>query len=107
MEDQYLRALGVGGDELTNPHALQLRRSFARSYYQFRPVVFYWVLVRAWQSWVARPCCRLALLPHTLSVSLCPQIVLARKFALSVVALMFRQNSSFQVRDPHKDSHMC
>jgi len=47
---------------LTNPHAYEFRRSFARTYYQFRPVVFYWVLA-----------------------------VLARKFALSVVALLFRR----------------
>jgi hypothetical protein len=46
MEDQLLRALGIGDDPLTNPHALNFRRSYARTYYQFRPVVFFWVLVR-------------------------------------------------------------
>ena len=65
MEDQYLRALGTGDDALTNPHAYDFRRSFARSYYQFRPVAYFWVLV-----------------------------IIARKFALSVVALLFRCEAS-------------
>jgi hypothetical protein len=37
MEDQLLRAKCVGNDRLTNPHAYDLRKRYARSYYQFRP----------------------------------------------------------------------
>jgi len=68
MEDQLLRAKGVGGTKLTNPHALWLRRRFARTYYQFRPALFFWVLV-----------------------------ILARKLALAVTALMFRRSAAFQL----------
>jgi hypothetical protein len=36
MEDQLLRAKGTGNDELTNPNAYRFRKSFGRSYYQFK-----------------------------------------------------------------------
>jgi len=37
MEDQILRAKGMGDDPLTNPHALDVRRTFGRIYYAFKP----------------------------------------------------------------------
>jgi len=40
MEDQLLRAKGVGNDLLTNPHAFDLRRTLGRSYFQFKPRFF-------------------------------------------------------------------
>jgi hypothetical protein len=43
MEDQLLRAKGVGDDKLTNPHAYSFRRKFSRVYYQFKPGYFFWI----------------------------------------------------------------
>ena len=43
MEDQLLRAKGVGDDRLTNPHAYKFRKSWSRSYLQFRPDYTFWV----------------------------------------------------------------
>jgi hypothetical protein len=37
MEDQLLRAKGVGDDRLTNPNAYQIRKRYSRLYYQFKP----------------------------------------------------------------------
>jgi len=68
MEDQLLRAKGTGGDLLTNPHAHDLRRTLGRSYFQFKPRFFAWVLV-----------------------------ILARKFAIAVVAVMFSKSVGFQM----------
>jgi hypothetical protein len=45
MEDQLLRAKGVGDDRLSNPHAFMLRQRFGRMYYQYRPDYFWWQLV--------------------------------------------------------------
>jgi hypothetical protein len=46
MEDQLLRAKGVGEDRLTNPHAYDFRKRFGRMYYQFAPdVAPFWVVV--------------------------------------------------------------
>ena len=36
MEDQLLRAKNTGNDLLTNPNAYRFRRSFGRTYYQFK-----------------------------------------------------------------------
>jgi hypothetical protein len=43
MEDQLLRAKGVGDDRLTNPHAFEFRRMWSRSYFQFKPDFFLWI----------------------------------------------------------------
>jgi hypothetical protein len=68
MEDQLLRAMDTGNDRLSNPNAYGLRRAFGRTYYQFRPDVHFWVL-----------------------------FIVARKFLISVVALIFRLNPQFQL----------
>jgi hypothetical protein len=68
VEDQLLRALGTGWDKLTNPHALWLRQSYGRSYYQFKPSHYYWVTV-----------------------------IVARKFGISTAALLFRMNPRLQL----------
>lgn len=68
IEDQLLRAMGTGWDKLSNPHALWLRRSYGRAYYQFKPNHYYWVLA-----------------------------IVGRKFGIAAVALMFRLNSSLQL----------
>jgi hypothetical protein len=44
MEDQLLRAKGVGNDRLTNPHAYEVRRRLGRSYFQFKPQFYLWIL---------------------------------------------------------------
>jgi hypothetical protein len=44
MEDQLLRAKGVGNDRLTNPHAYELRRRMGRAYFQFKPEFCLWIL---------------------------------------------------------------
>ena len=67
-EDQLLRAKGVGGDRLTNPHALELRRIFGRSYFAFRPRWYAWSLV-----------------------------ILARKFCIACVAVIFSTSVGFQM----------
>ena len=36
MEDQLLRAKGTGNDMLSNPNAYRFRRSYGRTYYQFK-----------------------------------------------------------------------
>jgi hypothetical protein len=68
MEDQLLRAKGVGNDLLTNPHAYHLRRRYGRTYYQFKPDSCIWILV-----------------------------IIARKFCIAICSLMFQRNSSFQM----------
>jgi hypothetical protein len=68
MEDQLLRAKGVGNDLLTNPHAYEFRRMFGRSYFQFKPRFFMWALV-----------------------------ILARKFSIAAVAVMFSKSVGFQM----------
>jgi hypothetical protein len=68
MEDQLLRAMDTGNDRLTNPNAYGIRRAFGRTYYQFRPDLHFWVL-----------------------------FIIARKFLISVVALIFRLNPQFQL----------
>ena len=66
MEDQLLRAKGVGDDRLTNPHAYEFRRRFSRTYYQFKPDAFGWVLA-----------------------------ILLRKFLIAISSLIFSQNPTF------------
>ena len=60
--------MGTGWDKLTNPHALWLRRSYGRVYYQFKPSYYFWVLA-----------------------------IIGRKFGISTAALIFRLNSSLQL----------
>ena len=68
MEDQLLRAKGVGSDRLTNPHAYDLRKRYSRSYYQFRPDNFFWIL-----------------------------IILFRKFCIAATTILFNKNPAFQM----------
>jgi hypothetical protein len=68
MEDQLLRAKGMGDDRLTNPHAWSLRQAYGKAYYQFRPAHFYWTLA-----------------------------IVARKLALCLTAVIFNRNASFQL----------
>ncbi len=49
VEDQLLRAKGVGNDRLSNPSAYSLRRMYSRVYYMWKPDYYFWtvcVLVR-------------------------------------------------------------
>ena len=68
MEDQLLRAKGVGDDRLTNPHAYELRKRYSVLYSHFTPDTFYWVLV-----------------------------ILARKMLIVLVPVIFNHNASFQM----------
>jgi hypothetical protein len=68
MEDQLLRAKGVGDDKLSNPRAHVLRKRFSRIYYQFRPDCVYWILC-----------------------------VILRKFFLAATYILFNRNASFQL----------
>jgi hypothetical protein len=68
MEDQLLRAKGVGNDRLTNPRAYEMRKRYRNVYYQFRPDYIFWALA-----------------------------ILLRKFLLAVTLIMFNKNSSFQL----------
>ena len=67
MEDQLLRAKGVGNDKMSNPNALWIRQMFGRSYFQFKPQYYAWVLV-----------------------------IIARKLAIAVTAT-FNRNPAFQM----------
>jgi hypothetical protein len=68
MEDQLLRAKGVGNDKLTNPNAFQIRRTFGRTYYQFKPQWYLWILA-----------------------------ILARKLFIAVTSIIFSADPSFQM----------
>jgi len=68
MEDQLLRVKGTGSDPLTNPNAFLLRRTMGRSYYQFKPDMFLWVLA-----------------------------ILARKVAIAATSVIFNKNPAFQM----------
>jgi len=68
MQDQLLRAKGVGNDRLTNPNALEFRKTWGRTYYQFKP---------EWGLW-------------TLSV-------IFRKFCIAFSAIMFNRSVNFQM----------
>jgi hypothetical protein len=68
MEDQILRAKGVGNDKLTNPHAFELRNTYGRSYFQFKPDWCLWILA-----------------------------ILLRKLCIALTAVIFSRNSSFQM----------
>jgi hypothetical protein len=62
---------GTGETRLTNPHCYDFRKKYHKLYYQFKPNQYYWILV-----------------------------VISRKFLIAVTALLFRKNTSFQVRAP-------
>jgi len=69
MEDQLLRAKGVGNDRLTNPRAYDFRRRYQRSYYQFKPdFAYYWIFA-----------------------------IIVRKFLIAVTSIVFNRNASFQM----------
>jgi hypothetical protein len=68
MEDQLLRAKGVGEDRLTNPNAYTLRKSYGRMYYQYKPDFFWWQL-----------------------------IVLLRLFFIAFVPVIFNANGTYQM----------
>jgi hypothetical protein len=68
MEDQLLRAKGVGNDRLTNPHAYDLRRKYSRSYFQFKPDYYFWF-----------------------------GAIIIRKFCIAATSILFNMNASFQM----------
>ena len=69
MEDQLLRAKGVGNDKLTNPHAYELRRKYSRSYFAFKPDFA--------PIWVV--------------------LIILRKFFIALTAVVFNKSPSFQM----------
>jgi hypothetical protein len=68
MEDQLLRAKGVGNDRLSGPRTFEFRTTFGRSYFQFKPDYFIWILA-----------------------------IILRKFFIALTAVIFNKNSSFQM----------
>ena len=68
MLDQLLKAKGTGDDKLTNPVAYELRMTFGRSYFQFKPDYCFWILA-----------------------------IICRKFFIAITAVVFAKNSSFQM----------
>jgi hypothetical protein len=68
MEDQLLRAKGVGDDKLTNPNAFAFRERWGRLYYQFRPDLTLWILV-----------------------------IILRKFCIAATFILFNRQASFQL----------
>jgi hypothetical protein len=45
MLDQLLRAKKTGDDRLSNPRAFDLRTTYGRNWFQFKPDRCYWILV--------------------------------------------------------------
>ena len=68
MEDQLLRAMDRGLSRATNPNAWDFRKKFSRLYSQFKPEYWYWILA-----------------------------IIARKFMIAIVSLLFQQNPTFQL----------
>jgi hypothetical protein len=68
MEDQFLRAAGVGNDRETNPRAYELRKKYSGLYMHFKPEHVTWIIN-----------------------------VIARKFAVAAASLLFRANTTFQL----------
>lgn len=68
MQDQLLRAKGMGDSKLENPEAYVTRQRWHRSYYTFKPDAYWWMLA-----------------------------VLARKFGIAVTAIIFNRNAAFQL----------
>ena len=68
MLDQILKAKGTGDDKLTNPLAYELRMTYGRSYFQFKPDYCMWILA-----------------------------IICRKFFIAITGAVFGKNSSFQM----------
>jgi len=68
MEDQYLRAYGIGDTHETNPDAYDLRKRYHLLYMYYKPRTPYWLLA-----------------------------ILFRKFMIVMSSLMFRGNPTFQM----------
>jgi hypothetical protein len=69
IEDQYLRAKGVGTNRATNPDCYDMRKRYSKLYFQFKPrFAPYWIL-----------------------------LLITRKFWVAFAALMFRGSPSFQL----------
>jgi hypothetical protein len=66
--DQILLAQFTGHSRKTNPLYWDVRKRYSKLYYQFKPRYYFWTLV-----------------------------ILARKFALAVTALLFKKNPTFQL----------
>ncbi|MFT3986877.1 hypothetical protein [Aestuariivirga sp.] len=67
VEDQYLRAYGIGNDRETNPDCYDIRKRYHLIYYHFRPDKCYWFLA-----------------------------IISRKFCIAASALLFRGSPTFQ-----------
>jgi len=69
VEDQLLRARGLGKERSTNPNAFDTRKSLHKLYYYFKPnYAPYWIM-----------------------------FVLLRKFGVAVVSLLFVNNAAYQL----------
>lgn len=68
MEDQLLRAKGVGTDLLSGPRTYNFRLTYGRSYFQFKPDLCLWILA-----------------------------IVIRKFFIALTAVVFNKNASFQM----------
>jgi hypothetical protein len=77
MEDQLLRAKGVGDDKLTNPNAFAFRERWGRLYYQFRPDLTLWILV-----------------------------IVLRKFCIAATFILFNRQASFQLAAAELAHHL-
>ncbi|GMH50640.1 hypothetical protein TL16_g00832 [Triparma laevis f. inornata] len=67
-EDQILRAQDLGYTRKTNPHCYEHRLKYGKLYYYYKPKCWYWTLV-----------------------------VLAKKFSIASISLLFRANATFQM----------
>jgi hypothetical protein len=67
-EDQLLRANGTGATRKTNPNCFDFRKRYHKLYYNFKPDFVWWILV-----------------------------IILRKFLVSIAAIIFRKNASFQM----------
>jgi hypothetical protein len=67
-EDQLLRANGTGATRKTNPNCYDFRKRYHKLYYNFKPDFVWWILV-----------------------------IILRKFLVSLAAIIFRKNASFQM----------
>lgn len=116
IEDQMLRAMGTGFDRLSNPHALWLRRSYGRAYYQassrrqrvLNSGVGVLTLRRTPRLCSSNP--RTITGPSSLSLASSEvrwvdwtarhfqlTLIILARFTVSTVALIFRLNSSLQL----------
>lgn len=68
LEDQLLRAHGLGRTRMENPNRYLLRTGLHKLYYHFKPKRFYWKLV-----------------------------IIGRKFMVAMSGVLFRRVSTFQL----------